>query len=134
MNIISKGLKLSYKTGTSTTTYADLTNLLEIPDLGGSADAIEITTLEDSAHVYTNGLVSYGDSLDFVFLMKEDATQFLALDDLGDDMVDWKVSFPNSSMTCTFSGTCSVAMRGVGTNARLEYTLSIKPSTAMTFA
>ena len=35
---ISKGIKLSYKT--SGETYTDLTNLQEIPDLGGESEAI----------------------------------------------------------------------------------------------
>ena len=75
MAVISKGIKLSYKT--SGETYTDLTNLQEIPDLGGESEAIEITTLADAAHMYTDGLLNYGDSLGFKFLYEKE--QFSAL-------------------------------------------------------
>ena len=65
---LTKGIKLSYKASSSSSSYTDLTNLQEIPDLGGSADSVEVTTLDDAAHMYINGLKDYGDSLDFTFL------------------------------------------------------------------
>ena len=67
MAVISKGIKLSYKTG-SAGEFVDLTDLQEIPELGGDKEAIEITTLEDAAHMYTDGILNYGDSLSFKFL------------------------------------------------------------------
>ena len=128
MAVISKGIKLSYKTAENT--YTELTNLQEIPELGGDAEAIEITTLGDSAHMYTDGILNYGDSLPFVFLYEK--TQFTTLQGLTGS-VDWKVSLPDSS-TCSFSGSCSVKLAGVGVNAALTYTLSIKPDSAMVWA
>lgn len=133
MAVISKGIQLSYKT--SGTTYTALTDLQEIPELGGDADAIEITTLADAAHKYTDGILSYGDSLAFKFLY--DATQFAALDALSGE-VDWKVELPDGTngaldTAATFSGKCRVKLDGVGVNAALTYTLNIKPSTEITF-
>lgn len=128
MAVISKGIKLSYKTDGET--YAELTNLQEIPELGGDAEAIEITTLADAAHMYTDGILNYGDSLAFIFLYEK--TQFNTLQGLTGSQ-DWKVSLPDDS-TCSFSGTCSVKLAGVGVNAALTYTLSIKPNSAMTWA
>ena len=129
MATISKGIKLSYKTS-SGETYTDLTNLQEIPELGGDAESIEITTLADAAHMYTDGILNYGDSLPFVFLYEK--TQFTALQGLTGS-VDFKVSLPDNS-TCSFSGTCSVKLAGVGVNTALTYTLSIKPDSAMVWA
>ena len=128
MAVISKGIKLSYKT--SGETYTELTNLQEIPELGGDAEAIEITTLADAAHMYTDGILNYGDSLSFVFLYEK--TQFTTLQGLTGS-VDFKVTLPDDS-TCSFSGTCSVKLAGVGVNAALTYTLSIKPNSAMVWA
>ena len=125
MAVISKGIKLSYKT--SGETYTDLTNLQEIPDLGGETEAIEITTLADAAHMYTDGLLNYGDSLGFKFLYEKD--QFSTLSALTGSQ-GWKVQLPDSA-TCTFSGACSVKLDSVGVNAALTYTLSIKPDSAM---
>ena len=133
--ILSKGIKLSYKSG-SGSSFTDLTNLQEIPDLGGDVDTVEVTVLTDSAHTYIQGLDDYGDSIDFVFL--HDKAQFDTLSGL-DGSVDWKVTLPDGAAgaagtTCTFSGECHVRLDGVGTNEALTYTLSITPNTAMTWA
>ena len=128
MAVISKGIKLSYKT--SGETYTDLTNLQEIPDLGGESEAIEITTLADAAHMYTDGILNYGDSLSFKFLY--DKEQFTTLNTLSGS-IGWKVTLPDSE-TCSFTGSCSIKLDGVGTNAALTYTLAIKPDSEMTWA
>lgn len=132
MAVISKGIKLSYKT---TNNFVDLTNLQEIPDLGGETEAIEITTLADAAHVYTNGIKNYGDALAFKFLYE--AGQYATLNTLAGkgEATEWKVTLPGEGgAACTFSGSCSVKLDGVGVNAALTYTLSIRPSTEMVWA
>ena len=130
MATISKGIKLSYKSASGESQFTDLTNLQEIPELGGDVEAIEITTLSDAAHMYTDGILNYGDSLPFVFLYEKE--QFTTLQGLSGS-VNWKVSLPDNS-TCSFTGTCSVKLAGVGVNAALTYTLSIKPDSAMVWA
>ena len=125
MAVISKGIKLSYKADGST--FTELTNLQEIPELGGEKEAIEITVLSDAAHTYTDGILNYGDSLGFKFLYEK--AQFNTLSGLT-DVTEWKVELPDTT-TCTFSGTGSVKLDGVGVNAALTYTLNIKPSSAM---
>ena len=126
MAVISKGITLSYK-ATGAEDYVELTNLQEIPELGGETEAIEITTLADAAHMYTDGIKNYGDSLSFKFLYEK--AQFTALNGLTGD-VSWQVELPDNA-TCTFSGTGSVRLDGVGVNAALTYTLNIKPTSAM---
>lgn len=128
MAVISKGITLSYKNGGSS--YTALTNLQEIPDLGGSTEAIEITTLADAAHMYTDGLKDYGDSIEFKFLYEE--TQFSTLNGLSGS-IEWQVKLPDQS-TCSFSGTSSVKLDGVGVGTALTYTLAIKPNTEMAWA
>lgn len=124
MAVISKGITLSYKDAEA---FVALENLQEIPDLGGETEAIEITTLADGAHMYTDGLKNYGDSLAFKFLYE--AAQFATLNALN-DVNEWKVQLPDGE-ACTFSGTSSVKLDGVGVNAALTYTLSIKPNSEM---
>lgn len=130
MAVISKGVKLSYRVGSSPETYTDLTNLQEFPDLGGTAETIEITTLDDTARMYTKGLLSYGDTLAFVFLY--DKTQFETLNGL-EGSIYWKVTLPDG-MECTFTGESSVALTGQGVAAALTYTLNIQPDSEMEFA
>lgn len=128
MAVISKGITLSYKVDEGE--YIALTNLQEIPELGGDSEAIEITTLADAAHTYTDGILNYGDSLAFKFLYEKE--QFLTLDTL-DNKVSWKVELPDGE-SCSFDGTCSVKLDGVGVNAALTYSLNIKPASAMVWA
>lgn len=123
MATISKGITLSYGD-------KPLTNLMEIPDLGGEVEAIEITTLADAAHKYTDGLINYGDSLEFKFLYEE--AQFTTLNGLKDSQ-QWKVGLPDGA-TCSFGGSCSVRLDGVGVGAALTYTLAIKPNSEMAWA
>ena len=125
--VISKGIKLSYGSGSS---FTELTDLQEIPELGGTAESIEITTLADDAHMYTDGIKNYGDSVAFKFLYKKE--QFATLNALSGSQ-SWKVELPDGA-SCTFGGSCSVALDGVGVNAALTYTLSIKPNSAMVWA
>lgn len=127
---LSKGIKLSYKP--SGGNFTDLTNLQEIPDLGGETDAVEVTTLDDAAHTYINGLKDYGDSLEFTFLY--DKTQYTTLNGLS-GTVSWKVTLPGTNgLTATWDGESSVKLNSVGVNDAITYTLSVKPSSAITFA
>ena len=127
MAVISKGIKLSYKV--SEGQFTALTNLQEIPELGGEKESIEVTTLADAAHMYTDGILNYGDSLAFKFLYEK--TQFSTLVSLEGEP-EWKVELPDGS-ACTFKGGSSVKLDGVGVNAALTYTLSIKPSSELTW-
>lgn len=128
MATISKGITLSYKTEEGAE-FVALKDLQEIPELGGEAEAIEITTLADAAHMYTDGIKNYGDSLGFKFLYEK--AQFTTLNGL--KKATWKVELPDGA-SCTFGGTCSVKLDGVGVNAALTYMLSIKPNTEMVWA
>ena len=120
MAVISKGITLFHG-------EKELTNLMEIPELGGTVESIEVTTLADAAHVYTDGLISYGDSLAFKFLYEK--AQFTELNGLTGSQT-WKVELPDGA-TCTFGGACSVKLDGAGVAAALTYTLSIKPDSEM---
>lgn len=127
MAVISKGITLSYKASGD---FKELTNLQEIPDLGGESESIEITVLSDEAHMYTDGILNYGDNLGFKFLYeKEQFNELAALD----GAQEWKVSLPDAT-TCSFKGTASIKLDGVGVNAALTYTLSVKPCSEMIWA
>ena len=122
MAVISKGIKL-YRND------EELSNLQEIPELGGDAESIEITTLADEAHKYTDGIMNYGDAIAFKFLYATE--QFNALQESTENDT-WKVELPDNT-TCSFGGKGAVKLDGVGVNAALTYTLAIKPNTKMTW-
>ena len=119
MAILSKGIKLSYSS-TGTESYTDLTDLLEIPSLGGSIDKVDVTTLADASKKYINGIKDYGD-LPFKFNYAKE--QFNTLNGLTGS-IHFKVTLPDNT-TATFSGEPSVSLEGVGVGAAMTYTLNI---------
>lgn len=126
--IKTQGTKLAYKSGEE---YIVLTDILSLPELGGTKDKIEITTLDSTAHEYMNGLDNYGDSLDFQFLYKDE--QFRALNAL-EGVQEWKITFAEpSTLEATFSGECAVRLDAVAGNDKVTYTLGITPSSAILF-
>ena len=66
----------------------------------------------------------------FKFLYEKE--QFSALNALTGSH-NWKVTLPDNS-TCSFGGTSSVKLDGVGVNAALTYTLAVKPNSEMIWA
>lgn len=126
--LLSKGIKLSYKTSESSG-FKTLKDLQEIPELGGTPNKVDVTTLDDEARAYINGLIEYGD-LSFKFLY--DKNQFLELNALT-GIIDWKVEFPDT-LTATFSGESSVKINGEGVETATTYTLNLALSSKIVFA
>ena len=127
MAILSKGIKLSYSS-TGTQSYTDLTDLLEIPSLGGSIDKVDVTTLADASKKYINGIKDYGD-LAFKFNYAKE--QFTTLNGLTGS-INFKVTLPDTT-TATFSGEPSVSLEGVGVGAAMTYTLNISLNSDINF-
>lgn len=123
MAVISKGITLSYGD-------VELTNLMEIPELNGEKEKIDVTVLSSEAREYTDGIYNYGDSLTFKFLYEKE--QFTELNGLTESQT-WKVKLSDGA-TCTFGGTCAVKLDGVGVNAALTYSLTIAPNSKMIWA
>lgn len=119
MAILSKGIKLAYSSS-GTESYTDLTDLLEIPSLGGSVDKVDVTTLADASKKYINGIKDYGD---LAFKFNYAKAQFTTLNGLTGS-VNFKVTLPDNT-TATFSGEPSVSLEGVGVGAAMTYTLNI---------
>lgn len=126
--LLSKGIKLSYKTSDGGSSFKTLKDLQEIPELGGTPNKVDVTTLDDEARAYINGLIEYGD-LSFKFLY--DKTQFLELNGLT-GIIDWKVEFPDT-LTATFSGESSVKIDGEGIESATTYTLTLALSSKIVF-
>ena len=122
--VLSKGIKLSYSKGG---TFAEIANLQEVPEFGGSADKIDVTTLADANYKYISGIKDFGDS-EFKFLYDNsgETSNYRVLRGLEEagDVVDWKVTFPDET-EFTFSGEVSTKIDSAAVNAALTFTANI---------
>ena len=129
MAVVSTGVKLSFDIANGVD-FVELTNLQEVPELGGERDSLEITVLADDAHMYTDGILNYGESVPFKFLYEK--AQFMQLAGLT-AVAKWKVELPDKT-SFTFSGKGSAKLDAVAPNQPLTYTLSVKPCTKIEIA
>ena len=124
--ILSKGITLSYK-GLADEGYTLIPNLQEVPELGGSAEKVDVTTLADGNYKYINGIKDFGD-LAFKFLYDNSGTQsnYRICRGLEEDgtVINWQVEFPDGT-TFEFAGEASTAIDSASVNAALTFTLNI---------
>lgn len=128
--ISSEGIKLSY-TPPEGGDFVVLPNIQEVPDLTrGERETIEVTTLADSQRKYIGGLYAGSEGLEFKSLYTKE--EFITLDGF-DEALGWKIEFPDK-LAVTFSGTVSVKLDGTSVGSALTYTLTIIPTSQITFA
>jgi len=122
--IISIGTKLSYS-AVPATTYTDLPDLQDVPELGGAPDKVEVTTLVDGTRRYINGVVDYGD-LAFTFLYDNDdaSASWRTLQGFNGVLKTWKITLPDTT-TFVFTGYGYAKLNATGINAPLTFTWSI---------
>ena len=123
--ILTKGITLSYKKDGST--YDVIANLQECPELGGTAENVEVTTLADGNKKYIKGIKDFGE-LAFKFLYDNSGAQsnyriVRGLEEAG-NIVEWKVTFPDNT-TFAFSGEVTTAIDSAAVNAALTFTATI---------
>ena len=123
--ILTKGIKLSYKKQGST--YEEILDLQECPDLGGTAEKVDVTVLADGNKKYINGVKDFGD-LAFKFLYDNSGATsnyriVRGLEEAG-NVVDWKVTFPDNT-EFAFSGEVTTSIDGASVNNAITFTANI---------
>ena len=117
--------KLSYKGSGST--YTEIELLMEIPEIGGDPEKIEVTTLKDKNKKYIPGISDLGD-LDFVFLYdNEKATsnyRVMKGFETSGEVKSFKLEYPDGSGH-EFDAMVSVKIAGGGVNAAKTFTASM---------
>lgn len=113
------GTKIGYKSS-SGSSYTDIPDLLEVPEIGGEPEKIDTTTLADTVKKSVPGVKDLGD-LAFKFLY--DTQMFKTLNGLK-GVQSFQVTFPDK-MTVTFDAIPSVKMGGAAVNGSLTYTVSM---------
>lgn len=131
--ILSKGIKLGYSTSGSST-YTDIPDLQECPQLGGAAEKVEVTVLSDANKRYINGVKDFGE-LAFKFLYDNSGSSsnyrvIKGLED-GEKIINWQVTFPDGTKFA-FTGQVSTQIDSAAVNAALTFTATITLNSEIT--
>lgn len=129
------------KKGSTGSTYEKLVDIKDFPDLGGEPEMLETTTLSDNMQTYIAGIQSL-ESL--AFTANYDVTKFAELKALEGKDTDFAVYFgatgnpgsltPDGSQgKFLFRGQLSVYPVGAGVNEVVDMSITIAPSTPITF-
>ena len=124
--ILSKGITLSYK-AIGTENYTLIPDLQEVPELGGSAEKVDVTTLADGNYKYINGIKDFGDlAFKFLYNNSGETSNYRVCRGLEEDgvVVNWQVEFPDGT-TFEFAGEASTAIDSASVNSALTFTLNI---------
>ena len=122
-------------------TYEKVVDIKDFPDLGGSPEMLETTTLSDKMQTYIEGIQS-SDVLEFsANYTKADYTALAALEGtvysyslwFGGTEADGVVTPTGSEGKFNFDGTLSVHVTGGGTNEVVGMQISIAPSSPIEF-
>ena len=113
--------------------YTALVDIKDFPDLGGSPEMLETTTLSNSMQTYIEGIQS-ADALEFT--ANYDHTKYLELVELKGKDESYAVYFgeDGGDGMFTFKGYLSVRVNGGGVNEVVGMTISIAPSTEIVAA
>ena len=121
-------------------TYTKLVDIKSFPDLGGSPEMIETTTLSDSMTTNIMGIQSL-DALEFECnYTKEDYTKLKALEGVEKEFAVWLGGTESNGVVTptgedgkfAFKGQLSVYVNGGGVNEVVNMTVSIAASTPIT--
>jgi hypothetical protein len=122
--------------------YEKLIGIKDFPDLGGSPEMLETTTLSDKMQTYIPGIQSL-DALEFTAnYTKEDFTKLKALEGVEHDFAVWFGGTEEANvLTPTgtdgkfeFKGQLSAFPVGGGVNEVVDMTVTIAPSTPISMA
>lgn len=123
-------------------TYEKLIDIKDFPDLGGSPEMLETTTLSDGAQTFIPGIQSI-DALEFTAnYTKADYSSLVALKGTDTDFAVWfggteaggVVTPTGTDGKFEFSGMVDVFVAGGGVNEVVDMTITIAPSTPITLA
>ena len=132
MAISTYGISLMYKAKESET-YTKLIDIKDFPDLGGSPEMLETTTLSDNMQTYIPGIQSL-DALEFTAnYTLEDYKKIKAMEGTDTAFSVW-FGVEGAYGKFNFNGQISAFPVGGGVNEVVGMTLTIAPSTPITLA
>jgi hypothetical protein len=131
MAISTYGISLMYKAEGST--YTKLIDIKDFPDLGGTPEMLETTTLSDNMQTYIPGIQSL-DALEFTAnYTLADFKKIKAMEGTDTAFAVW-FGTEGADGKFEFNGQISAFPVGGGVNEVVSMTISIAPSTPITMA
>lgn len=130
------------KKATAGDTWEKLIDIKDFPDLGGSPEMLETTTLSDKMQTYIPGIQSL-DALEFTAnYTKDDFTKLKALEGVDSEFAVWfggtesggVVTPTGADGKFEFRGQLSAFPVGSGVNEVVDMTVTIAPSTPIEMA
>ena len=125
--LLSKDITLGYDSTGAGSSYTDLPLLMEVPEIGGEAEKVDVTVLSDPVKKYIDGIKDYGD-LAFKFLYDNSGatSSYRILKGLegAASPTKFQVSIPDGTKL-SFSGFVSVKLDSAAVNAALTFTATI---------
>ncbi|MCL2718975.1 MAG: phage tail protein [Lachnospiraceae bacterium] len=117
--------KISYKVGNAA--FIEIPFLMEVPELGGAPEKIDITTLSDPVKRYIPGIKEYGD-LVFKFLYDNlsETANFRVLKDMDDKgtTATFKLAYPDGT-SHQFDAIPSVTLDAGAINGALTFSATM---------
>ena len=124
--LLTKDTTISYKTA-GMTEFKEIDLLMEVPELGGDPEKVEVTTLKDSVRKYIPGVRDLGD-LQFKFLYDNSGpdSNYRILRKLQEDneLATFKVEYPDGTAH-QFDAYVSVKMDAAAVNAAMTFTATM---------
>ena len=131
MAISTYGISLMYKAEGST--YSKLIDIKDFPDLGGTPEMLETTTLSDNMQTYIPGIQTL-DALEFTAnYTLADFKKIKAMEGKDTAFAVW-FGAEGADGKFEFNGQISAFPVGGGVNEVVSMTISIAPSTPITIA
>lgn len=127
--LASSGTKLEYSE--DNLAWHQVGGVKTIPELGGTPQTIDVTTLSSQRQESIEGL-QQSQSLAFQCVYQGDNFKDLVALSGNHKQYKWKVTFPDST-TSTFTGSFVIKTDALGTNAALNFTITITVSDGPTF-
>ena len=120
---------------TSTGSFTQLCKIKSYPDLGGQPEQIETTDLEDTTQTFVPGVQSL-DALEFTcnYNPTDYAAVVAAIPSSGDLYYKLEMGTSDAQGVFTWSGTHSVRLNGGEVNGVREMTITITPSSVISFS
>ena len=107
--------------------YTEIKYLMEVPELGGTVEKIDVTTLSNPVKIYIPGTKDYGD-LVFKFIYDNEAAtaNYRVLKAMDDDSVtaSFKIQYPDGT-THEFDAIPSVKLDAGALNGALTFSVTM---------